>query len=178
MIKELIANQTCSGIWEKNQNVELRFRSDNVKVVSRQCVSTPGIKTKVTLHPNTTYQITVFGSSDGDTKAVVWVYEPSTKKRLVPNYVFLCNKVEATFRTTASTSYYVGVLITSPRDNQSFTLRKIEVCPKTLCHEDSVCDSDDAEVYGCDTIEVPHLTENLSSKLEYLLNRFDNNNCC
>jgi hypothetical protein len=102
-----------------------------------QSRSTPGVITTVYLKQNTSYSVTVLGMAQTGTKAFVWIQDPLTKARLLPNYTLLpCSPnvaSETQFKTPASANAHVaigvGVLITGPKCGDQFVLDKITIAP-------------------------------------------------
>ena len=122
--------------WKTNQCVTIGCSKNNqLLVTSRQNCSTPGIYTEVHLKQNTRYYITVSGQAVGNSHAFVFVYNPLSKQRLVPNYSFIPSKtfgcVDVEFTTPHSANEYVciwlGVLFTSPCNGHQFCLQEIRV---------------------------------------------------
>ena len=133
----LPANPSTRNKWRSNQCVTIGCKSANQLVVtSRQSRSTPGIYTEVYLKQNTSYRIAVTGQALRHAKAFVFVYDPSTKCRLIPNYTMLSNTslctVSAEFCTPHCANDYVrlwlGVLFTGPPCNgQQFCLKTMRI---------------------------------------------------
>lgn len=125
--------------WSTNQKVRVSAKtSDCLVVTSDQNRSTPGLYTRLYLKQNTQYTIEVKGCSY-HAKAFVWVFDPKTCKRLIPNYTFLpatrgC--VCADFCTPKSANEYVclyaGALFTGPpSQGEQFELCRVTIsCAK------------------------------------------------
>ena len=122
--------------WKANQCATIGCSKQNqLLVTSRQNRSTPGIYTEVYLKQDTCYCVTVSGQALGNSRAFVFVYNPLTKERLVPNYTFLPSKtfgcVDAEFKTPHCANEYLciwmGVLFTAPCNGQQFCLQEIRV---------------------------------------------------
>lgn len=155
--------------WSTNQCVMVSTKlTDCLVVTSGQNRSTPGLYTRLYLKQNTHYTIEVKGCVYNHTKAFVWIYDPQTRQRLIPNYTLLPRTrgcVSAHFCTPASANDYIciyaGVLFTGPptKGNQ-FELCELTVgcgslpntighakeehCSPQLCSEDkdSVCSTE------------------------------------
>ena len=122
--------------WNCNQCVMVSAKmTDCLVVTSGQNRSTPGLYTRMYLKQNTNYTVEVKGCSYHGTKAFVWIYDPRTKLRLIPNYTFLPRQkrgvVHAHFCSPKSANEYVnlhvGVLFTGPVKGQQF-----EICHVTV----------------------------------------------
>lgn len=122
--------------WKANQCVTIGCGKRNqLLVTSRQSRSTPGMYTEVYLKQNTCYCVSVSGVALGHTKAFVFVYNPSTKQRLIPNYTFLPSKcfgcVDVEFTTPRCANehlcIWLGVLFTSPCNGQQYCLQEIRI---------------------------------------------------
>jgi hypothetical protein len=112
--------------------------SDCLVVTSDQNRSTPGLYTRLYLKQNTQYTVEVKGCSY-HAQAFVWVFDPKTCKRLIPNYTFLPSTrgcVCADFCTPESANeyvcLYVGALFTGPpTQGQQFELCRVTIsCAK------------------------------------------------
>jgi len=146
----LPANPSTRTQWKSNQCVTVGCKSSSQLVVtSRQSRSTPGIYTEVWLRPQTSYRVEAFGQSLQCAKAFVFVYDPSTKCRLIPNYSLLPNapncSVCAEFTTPCSSTtnttstnqarqrgnsvcVWLGALFTGPpRNGQQFCLQSMKL---------------------------------------------------
>ena len=127
------SNRKC---WTTNQCVSIGYTSSKqFLVTSRQNRSTPGVYTEVYLKQNTCYGVSVSGQALGNSKAFVFVYNPATKKRLIPNYTLLPSNcfgcAEAQFVTPPCANeyicLYIGVLFTSPCNGQQFSMQEIRL---------------------------------------------------
>lgn len=125
--------------WSTNQKVRVSAKtSDCLVVTSDQNRSTPGLYTRLYLKQNTQYTVEVKGCSY-HAQAFVWVFDPKTCKRLIPNYTFLPSTrgcVCADFCTPESANeyvcLYVGALFTGPpTKGQQFELCRVTIsCAK------------------------------------------------
>lgn len=122
--------------WRTNQCATVGCgKSNQLQVTSRQSRSTPGIYTEVMLKQNTCYCVSVCGQALGNTKAFVFIYNPSTKQRLIPNYTLIPSQyagcVDVRFTTPHCAGehlcIWLGVLFTSPCNGQQFCLQSISV---------------------------------------------------
>lgn len=120
--------------WRSNQCATVGCgKSNQLQVTSRQNRSTPGIYTEVMLKQNTCYCVSVCGQALGNAKPFVFVYNPSTKQRLIPNYTFLPSQctgcVDVQFTTPPCAGehlcIWLGVLFTSTCNGQQFCLQSI-----------------------------------------------------
>jgi hypothetical protein len=124
--------------WRTNQCVSVGCDDPSrLLVTSRQNQSTPGIYTEVHLKQHTRYCVYVTGQALANSCAFVFVYDPATKRRLIPNYTFLSTRkgdcVNAVFTSPACATDYarvqLGVLFTQPRNGQQFSLEEIRLQP-------------------------------------------------
>jgi hypothetical protein len=124
--------------WCTNQCVSVGCDDPSrLLVTSRQNQSTPGIYTEVYLKQHTRYCVYVTGQALANSCAFVFVYDPATKRRLIPNYTFLPTQrddcVNAVFTSPACATEYarvhLGVLFTQPRNGQQFSLEEIRLQP-------------------------------------------------
>jgi hypothetical protein len=122
--------------WRANQCVTIGCgKRSQLLVTSRQTRSTPGIYTEVYLKQNTLYCASVSGQALGNARAFVFVYNPQTKERLIPNYTFLPSNcfgcVDVDFRTPACANEYqciwLGVLFTQPCNGHQYCLQEIRI---------------------------------------------------
>ena len=122
--------------WSGNQCVSISSKmTDCLLVTSGQNRSTPGLYTRMYLKQNTNYSVEMKGCSLHNARAFVWIYDPRTKDRLVPNYTFLPKQkrgiVHAHFCSPSSANEYVclhvGVLFTGPTHGQQFEICRITV---------------------------------------------------
>ena len=126
--------------WSTNQKVRVSAKaSDCLIVTSDQNLSTPGLYTRLYLKQNTQFAIEVKGCAYHHAQAFVWVFDPKTCKRLVPNYTYLPSTrscVCADFCTPKSANeyvcLYVGALFTGPPTHgQQFELCRVTIsCAK------------------------------------------------
>ena len=132
----LPATQSNRKQWKANQCVTIGCGKGNqLLVTSRQNRSTPGMYTEVYLKQNTCYCASVSGQALGNARTFVFVYNPLTKKRLIPNYTFLPSDcfgcVDVEFRTPACANEYLciwlGVLFTKPCNGQQYCLQEIRI---------------------------------------------------
>lgn len=155
--------------WSTNQCVMVSTKlTDCLVVTCGQNRSTPGVYTRLYLKQNTHYAIEVKGCVYNQAKAFVWIYDPQTRQRLIPNYTLLPRTrgcVSAHFCTPTSANEYIciyaGVLFTGPptkghqfelceltvacgRVSNTITHSKYEHCSPQLCSEDkdSECSTD------------------------------------
>ena len=122
--------------WVANQCVSISYNSSKqLCVTSRQSRSTPGAFTRVFLTPNSCYRVTVTGQAIGQSCAFVFVYDPVSRKRLIPNYTLLPTScvgcADATFVTPRShkntVCLLIGVLLTKPKNGQSFCIQEVRL---------------------------------------------------
>lgn len=155
--------------WSTNQCVMVSTKlTDCLVVTSGQNRSTPGVYTRLYLKQNTHYTIEVKGCVYHHAKAFVWIYDPQTRQRLIPNYTLLPRSrgcVSAHFCTPTSANEYIciyaGALFTGPpTKGHQFELCELTVacgrvpttiahgsqdhCSPPPCHEekDSVCSTE------------------------------------
>lgn len=135
----IYANPSTRSQWSTNQCVSVSGNSRSQLIVtSRQSRSTPGIYTDVQVSPQTHYRVEVCGQSLQCAKAFVFVYDPLTKMRLIPNYSLLPSgpnaSVCAEFTSPCpvghmpSVSLWLGVLFTGPpRNGQQFCVERLQL---------------------------------------------------
>ena len=135
--------------WSTNQKVRVSAKmTDCLVVTSDQNRSTPGLYTRLYLKQNTRYTVEAKGCAYHHAKAFVWVFDPKTCKRLIPNYTCLPSTrgcVCADFCTPESANeyvcIYVGALFTGPpTKGQQFELCRVTLsCAKPAAKADSPC---------------------------------------
>ena len=145
----LAANASTRSQWKTNQCVAIGCKSSSQLVVtSRQSRSTPGIYTELQLRPQIKYRVELFGQSLQCTKAFVFVYNPITKERLIPNYSLLPTSPNCSvcgeFVSPSSACHaptvkvWVGALFTGPpRNGQQFCLTKVKLTELPMSRPDS-----------------------------------------
>ena len=130
----IVANASTRSKWRANQCVTIGCKAGGLLVTSRQNRSTPGIYTPVYLKQNTSYRVDVTAQAFRNAKAFVFVYNPATRKRLIPNYTCVSNTqlntVSADFCTPSCGNEYIGiwlgVLFTGPPcSGQQFCVQKV-----------------------------------------------------
>ena len=153
--------------WKGNQCVTIGCKQNQLLVTSRQNRSTPGIYTEVYLKQNTCYCVEISGQALGNSRAFVFVYNPVTKKRLIPNYTFLPSTcfgcVEASFVTpSCGNDYlciYIGVLLTAPCNGQQFCLQEARIHVQSSAHKPVCAEQQTAQCpvnpYVCQPTHAP-----------------------
>ena len=123
-----------------NQNVKLDKVCDAIRVTSRQCTSTPGIRRNINVAANTDYILSVKGYSSKK-NAFLWAMDNNTKERLIKCYEYLdCTNSWKSFKfnTGNTTNIDFGVLFTSPKIGDFMVIAEFELvrcdcncCPTT-----------------------------------------------